>query len=255
VNAVAEIGATLVEPMPDGKEFTIDELAEATRVPSRTIRFYQSMGALPKPVIKGRVAYYGEAHIERLSQITALQDRGLQIKAIRDVLQQAQKGDFSIQDWLGSHEQLSSPWAGDRPKIMTESEIMSELAGRRPGLVGELVRLGVLERRGDAYLVDSPGLLNLVLRLDKVGLPVDTIAGAFKVLHKHLGRAADDLTSYFVKTELGEDPQSAFDELRPVSLEAVRLVFAREMERAVRKANESGAASVFSKKKRSKRRS
>src|SRR5690606_5948578 len=102
---------------PSATEYTIDELATATRVPSRTIRFYQSEGALPKPTIKGRVAYYGQAHVERLAQITELQDRGLQIKAIRAVLARAEKGEFSLQEWLGSHDKLAAPWAADRPKV------------------------------------------------------------------------------------------------------------------------------------------
>jgi len=42
-----------------GAEYTIDDLASVSQVPSRTIRFYQSKGVLPKPVIKGRVAFYG----------------------------------------------------------------------------------------------------------------------------------------------------------------------------------------------------
>jgi DNA-binding transcriptional MerR regulator len=98
-SAVLSIGDTLPDAdMGDPTEYTIDELATATRVPSRTIRFYQSEGALPKPTIKGRVAYYGPAHVERLAQITALQDRGLQIKAIRDVLTRAERGEFSLQE-------------------------------------------------------------------------------------------------------------------------------------------------------------
>src|SRR5688500_15679931 len=94
--------AILAEPAmidASGKELTIDELATLTRVPSRTIRFYQSEGALQKPIIKGRVAYYGPAHVERLAQITSLQDRGLQIKAIRDVLNRTESGEFSLQEW------------------------------------------------------------------------------------------------------------------------------------------------------------
>ena len=30
-------------------EYTIDELAAVSQVPSRTIRFYQSKGAMPRP--------------------------------------------------------------------------------------------------------------------------------------------------------------------------------------------------------------
>jgi DNA-binding transcriptional MerR regulator len=236
-------------------EYTVDELAALTRVPSRTIRFYQSEGALPKPVIKGRVAFYGPAHVERLQQITVLQDRGLQIKAIREVLERAQKGEFSLQEWLGSHDQLSTPWASDRAKVMTESELQGELEGRRPGLVGELIRIGAVERKGDAYLVESPALFSLALRLDAVGMPLETVKGTFALLNKHLGRLSDDLVSFFVKNAdaLGDDADKAYAELRPVSLEAVRVVFAREMERTLRKATESGATAVFTRRKTKKK--
>ena len=40
--------------------YTIDELAAVARVPSRTIRFYQSKGALMPPEIRGRLAIYSE---------------------------------------------------------------------------------------------------------------------------------------------------------------------------------------------------
>ncbi len=72
--------------------YTIDELATLTRVPSRTIRFYQSTGALQAPAIRGRVAYYGPAHVERLKLIGSLQDRGLRIDAIRDLLPAGRQG-------------------------------------------------------------------------------------------------------------------------------------------------------------------
>ena len=54
--------------------YTIDELSAHTGVPSRTIRFYQSSGALQKPAKRGRIAYYGPEHVERLALIGQLQD-------------------------------------------------------------------------------------------------------------------------------------------------------------------------------------
>lgn len=241
---------------PEDGEMTIDDLAAHTRIPSRTIRFYQSSGALPKPTIRGRVAYYGPAHVARLEQITVLQDRGLQIKAIRDVLARADKGEFSLQEWLGSHDQLSTPWAGDRPRVMSEEELQKELSGRRPGLVAELMRIGAVERRSGSYFVESPGLLTLALRLDGAGVPLASVEGAFKLLRKHISRLAEDLTSYFVKNAdaLGDRPDSALDELRPVSIEAVRLIFAREMDRTVGEATETGAVVELTKKRRAPRR-
>ena len=57
LDAAAELvhGSAVADP----DQLTIDELAAQSRVPSRTIRYYQSKGVLPPPEIKGRVAYYG----------------------------------------------------------------------------------------------------------------------------------------------------------------------------------------------------
>ena len=67
-------------------QYTIDELASESGVPSRTIRFYQSKGTLPPPKRRGRVAYYSAGHLDRLHVISELQDRGLRLDAIRDAL-------------------------------------------------------------------------------------------------------------------------------------------------------------------------
>lgn len=230
-------------------EYTIDELAMATRVPSRTIRFYQSKGALPGPKIRGRVAYYGPEHVERLKLIGTLQDRGLSIRAIRDVLAQADKGELALNEWLGLEQQLQEPWANDRPRVVDEAEL-TELLGGRPGALAELLRLGQLERRGDSYIVKSPALLQVALRLEAAGIDFETAVGASSILRKHLRRAAAELTAHFVG-RIGEgfgrdgtagDLGAAYKALRPLGQEAVRVVFAQEMERALRHLVDSGAA-------------
>src|SRR5689334_22417430 len=100
--------ASAAEAAGGGAEanYTIDELAALTSVPSRTIRFYQAKGALPPPVRRGRVAYYDDSHAERLKLVAHLQDRGLSLRAIRDLFQHAEGGDVSVSEWLGVGEQL-----------------------------------------------------------------------------------------------------------------------------------------------------
>ena len=56
---------------------TIDELALSTGLTVRTTRYYASLGLLPTPVRRGRMAYYGPGHLARLHLIRALQDHGL----------------------------------------------------------------------------------------------------------------------------------------------------------------------------------
>src|SRR5690349_16862176 len=119
--------------------YTIDELAAKSGVPSRTIRFYQSKGVLPAPTIKGRVAQYGDAHAERLGLIAQLQDRGLRIDAIRDVMSRVDKGELDVGEWLGLSAQLRAPWADDAARTVTEAELYELAGAKRPGLVADLV--------------------------------------------------------------------------------------------------------------------
>ncbi|MFO0659631.1 MAG: MerR family transcriptional regulator [Polyangiaceae bacterium] len=249
------------EQPPKATEYTIDELAAAARVPSRTIRFYQSKGALPKPEIRGRVAYYGASHVERLELIASLQDRGLSIKAIRDLLEQVDKGELALNEWLGLEARLQEPWAHDHPKVVTEPELHELLGDRRPGLVADLLRLKVIEKQGHSYMIRSPALMNVGLKLEAAGVDLETATGAANLLRKHLERAASELATYFYRrtgegfgsTVTAEDIAKAYEAIRPRGLEAVKVMFAREIETAVRKLVESGATSEIPAKARKAR--
>jgi DNA-binding transcriptional MerR regulator len=134
------------DPRPERTEYTIDELAAVARVPSRTIRFYQSRGALMPPEIRGRVAYYVQGHVDRLKLIAQLQDRGLRIDAIRDLLVSIDRGEVDLAEWLGIEQQVQAPWVNDKPRTVSEEEVYELAGSRRPGLLADLVRRGMLER-------------------------------------------------------------------------------------------------------------
>lgn len=224
-------------------ELTIDDLAARSRVPSRTIRFYQSKGLVPAPVIKGRVAIYGARHLERLELVAQLQDRGLRIDAIREIARRLDAGDLDVGEWLGLDAQLKAPWADDRPRTVTEAELL-ELFGRdRKGVVTDLVRHAGVERHGDTFLVRSPSLVTLAGKLEAAGIDLEISSRAGDVLKKHLERAAREVTEIFLKSAGADtDVAAAIEALRPLGLEAVRIVFAREMERVLREVVSSGRA-------------
>jgi DNA-binding transcriptional MerR regulator len=230
--------------------YTIDELAAVTAIPSRTIRFYQSSGVLPKPDRRGRIAYYAARHIERLELIGKLQDRGLRVRAIKDLLERIDSGEIGLQEWLGFEAQLSSAWVDDAPKLVRRAELDELLGERRPGFIAELGRAGILELRADeTYLIPSPGLLRAVTRLDDAGIGVDVATGASAILQRHLAKAARELATYFGEHAVLD----ALGELRAVGPETARLIFAREMEQVLRKMVETGEASRLDKKKRRRR--
>jgi DNA-binding transcriptional MerR regulator len=234
-------------------EYTIDELAAVSGVPSRTIRFYQSAGAIPRPEIRGRVAYYGPAHVERLKLVADLQDRGLRIKAICDLLGKIDKGELDLNEWLGLEAQLGTPWANDKPRLMDERELVEAIGARRPGLIADLVRFGLMQRQGDAFLVPSPGLLQVAMRLHAAGVDLETATGGLSILRKHARRAARDLAKLFFKRAADgfgraartSDLEQAFGALRPMSQEALRLSFGQEMERLLRELLESGKTAAI----------
>jgi DNA-binding transcriptional MerR regulator len=224
-------------------EYTIDELASVARVPSRTIRFYQAKGALMPPEIKGRVAYYGKAHLERLKLIAQLQDKGLRIDAIGELVASIDRGEVALAEWLGVEQQVQASWANDRPRTVSEEELYELAGSRRPGLIADLVRARLAERTGDVYLVRSPALLAQAVKLEHAGIDLGTAAEASSLLRKHMKRAAGDLVDLFVKRAADgqvDDMGKLLESLRPVGIEAVRITFGRAMDRSLRELFESG---------------
>ncbi len=242
--------------------YTIDELAVETGVPSRTIRFYQAKGALPAPERRGRVAYYNDAHVERLKLVAELQDRGLHLKAIRDLLSRADAGDVSVRDWLGLGDKLRAPWSEDRPRICSREELEELIGKRSKAFVAELATTGLIRSEGDAhppsFLVKSPGLLQAVLTLHDGGFELAEAAEMTQSLRRRLSKAADEVALAFtnyVKDSTESSPgelEQSLDTVRSASLETVRLVFAQEMERALRRLVEHGK--VLSRPSRRRRR-
>lgn len=229
---------------PKPRELTIDELSAETRVPSRTIRFYQSKGALMAPEIRGRVAYYGDRHVERLRLIAQLQDKGLRMDAISDLARGIDKGELDLAEFFGVEAEVQASWANDRPRTVDEEELYALAGSRRAGLVADLLRSRLVERKGDVFLLHSPALLAVATKLEAAGVDLDLGVAASDILRKHLSRAAKDLVELFVKRSgdfLGEgDAAETVAVLRPVGMEAVRVLFGREMEAELRTLFESG---------------
>ena len=208
----------------------------------RTIRYYQSEGLLPTPTRQGREVRYGDEHVERLELITRLQERGLRLQAIAELVRQ---GD-SAADWLGLTESLTQPWSEDRPLLLAEAELRARIGAHAGATVEDLVRTGVVERRADTtpvmYLVPSPGMLDIALQLTALGIDLDVAAGLRTLLQDRLRGLATELVARFTDevslTLLADagpaDLTRVLQQLRPLTRRSVELIFATEMERAQR---------------------
>ena len=244
--------------------YTVDELALATGVPSRTIRFYQFKGVLPRPARRGRVALYDDRHIERLRLIGELQDRGLSLRAVRHLLREESQDARLLSGCLGLGESLEKPWSDDRPRTVGQDEL-EELVGRRPpGTIASLIDFGVVEQAQTgpvpSYRIASPGLLRVTLALQASGVDIETAVRAGDILGRRLRTAARELVDHFSKRagrgfgqrSAPEEIGAALDALRPVAGEAARLIFARQIEHALRERSKSSRPRVSRRQRRSK---
>ena len=68
------------------KQYTIQNLSELTGFSRRTIRYYIQEGLLEAPAGRGRGGFYYDSHLTKLLQIKSLQERGLGLTAIMEML-------------------------------------------------------------------------------------------------------------------------------------------------------------------------
>jgi DNA-binding transcriptional MerR regulator len=230
----------------DKNEYTIDQLASVTGVPSRTIRFYQAKGVLPAPRREGRVAMYNDSHIERLGLVADLQNRGLRLRAVRDLLRREELNGPAVQEWLGIEQQIKE-WSRDEPKLLSGQELKEMIGDQPAGVITRLIRLGIIEPHGKGvetrFMVNSPALLRVAMKLEQAGIALEISFHMYGLLHRRLAKAADEIVDYasdhvgkgFGKSDDSGDLRRAFDVLFSdhSGTEAVRLIFTREIDRAV----------------------
>ena len=63
-------------------EMRVEQLSAQAEVSVDTIRYYQSKGLLEPPRREGRIAWYGTGHLDRLTRIRTLQQRGFTLATI-----------------------------------------------------------------------------------------------------------------------------------------------------------------------------
>ena len=227
----------------DHGSWSVEELEARSGVSVRTIRYYQSEGLLPAPERIGRSVRYRSEHLDRLGLIGQLQDRGLRLSAIAELVRQQ---DASVDDWIGLGEHLERPWSDDRPQLLSEAELGARIEGLPEGTVDELVRYRLVEHRADTtpavYFVPSPGLLEVALELVRLGIDLRTGARLRDLLAGRIGDLATDLVARFTEEVsvdhlAGGGPAALaalLEQLQPLTRRTVDLLFAHEMERAQR---------------------
>lgn len=140
---------------------TIDELSALTGLSVRTTRYYASLGLIPPPERRGRIAVYGAVHRARLELLTALQDHGFTLQAIERFLGRI-PADATPED-LAVQRTLIMSWTSEAPEE-TDARLRTELGalGLRPDALDAAAE--AVRRHMDA-LADE---LTAILRADMI---------------------------------------------------------------------------------------
>src|SRR6266436_9243414 len=122
----------------------IDELAHLSGIPSRTIRFYNTQGMLPPPIMHGRVAYYNQEHLLVLSLIKELKERQqLPLESIKQLLEvRARHGDVQMN--LALKQRLLRPLTSGGQEVKLTKEELMQQAGVTGEQIEELAHQGLL---------------------------------------------------------------------------------------------------------------
>lgn len=234
-------------------EMTIRELAERTGMTVRNIRAHQTRGLLPPPVVRGRTGYYNDEHVARIALTREMQADGLNLEAIRRVLE---SGDGSATEIFDFTRALRAPFEDEAPEIV-DAEELAGLWGGGPGggvppkPMARAEKLGILRALPDGRVeVISPRLLRAAVALAELGVgPDGALATAEKLRHNADG-VARTFVDLFVKEvwqpfDRAGRPEAewpkvreALDRMRPLASDALLAVFQIAMGEAVEKASE-----------------
>ncbi len=154
----------------------IDDFAHISGVPSRTIRFYNTQGLLPAPLMQGRVAYYNQEHLLVLNIIKEFKEQqNLPLDVIKQLLEiRAQHGDVQMN--LALKQRLLRALTSGGQDVKLSKEELIRQTGSTGEQVDELTRQGLLfpieQDKTLLYTGDDVLLLQLYQRLTQVGLPI-----------------------------------------------------------------------------------
>ena len=226
----------LANDADDDGLLTVDELAVAVGMTVRNTRYYASLGLMPAPIKRGRVAYYDDVHRARLELVRALQQHGFTLQAIEGFVGTI-PADATVEQLALQRAMLTS-WTPQAPAELTRREL-EERAGRRLSAddLRLLVVLGAVERRGRTY-VALPHL-EVVLGLLDLDVPEESLEAAGEAIRRHMEALVEELTD-ILRTQVvqpyrehGGTPEEAerlertLPRLRQLTLEAVVAGFQR----------------------------
>lgn len=170
----------------------MEQLAAAADVSVDTVRFYQAKGLLPPPERRGRVAWYGGDHLDRLARIRSLQARGLTLAIIRRLLD----GELDAADEALVGALARPAGAGPDEELLTAQEL-SERSGIPVALLDAVAREGLLVPQRGGYMAADVDVARAGLQLLEQGLPLPELLELAREHHRAVRAVAERAVAVF----------------------------------------------------------
>ena len=234
---------------PDGK-MTIGELARRTGMTIRNIRAHQTRGLLPPPEVQGRTGYYNEDHVARIELTREMQAEGLNLEAIRLVLESSEGSSREMVDFARA---VRAPFEDETPEIFEADELAAAWGVEKfdPKLFARLEELGVVRRLPDGKIeVISPRLQRAGAALIELGISPQAGVETAEELRRLSEKVARVFVDLFVQEIWGpfekagrpeEDwpkVREALDRMRPLASDGLLAMFQITMGESTDKAGE-----------------
>jgi DNA-binding transcriptional MerR regulator len=206
--------------------YRVEQLAAAAEVSVDTVRYYQAQRLLPPPRRQGRLALYGEEHVERIREVRALQRKGLTLVAVRRVLE----GRLGAAD----HD-LAAAVAAVRAEDETEELIGLDELAQRSGVAAPLLqaferaglRLGRTVDGVHRYGGADVEMVRLGLQLLESGLPLPELLALARDHDEHVRAVAERAVELFDEHVRGPAHAASADDAEAAMLQvtAFRRIF------------------------------
>jgi DNA-binding transcriptional MerR regulator len=231
------------------ERMTIGELARRTGMTVRNIRAHQTRGLLPPPEVQGRTGYYNEDHVARIELTREMQAEGLNLEAIRRVLDHT----GSSQEIVDFARAIRAPFEDETPEIFDAAELAASWKVEKvdPKLLRRAEELGILRELPDGKIESiSPRLQRAGAAMVDLGVSPEAGLALAQKLHEHAEGAALAYVDLFTK-EIWEPfdragrpevdwpkVREALERLRPLASDALLAMFQLAMSEATEKAAE-----------------
>jgi len=179
-------------------EFRVEELAARAGTPVDTLRYYQTRGLLPPPRRAGRVAWYGEAHLQRLLRIRRLAADGFTLGQIARLLADA---DSSAGSGSGGDAELLGllrERLGGR--MFSRAEFAAE-TGLPEALIASALQAGLVEpllvNGAECFTEDDVAMAKIGLELLQGGFPLQALLDLAVEHAQHTAGLADRAIALF----------------------------------------------------------